>query len=245
MIILPAIDIKDKTCVRLIKGDYGTAHKVAENPYETAAQFVRAGAKWIHMVDLNGAVDACPVNQDIFLKIARDFGLQVELGGGIRDMKTIEFYLSGGISRVILGSAAVKNPALVKEAVREFGDKIAVGIDARNGMAATEGWMESSSVSYLELGMAMEQAGVKTIIYTDISRDGTLKGVNLEQLEHLNQTISCNIIASGGVRSVEDIKACKELGLYGCICGKALYTGALDLKEAIEKAGEGGCLQRG
>lgn len=239
MIILPAIDIKDKTCVRLVKGEYDTAHKVAENPYETATGFAGAGAKWIHMVDLNGAVDACPVNQEIFLKIARESGLKVELGGGIRDMKTIEWYLNGGISRVILGSAAVKNPALVKEAVREFGDKIAVGIDARNGIAATEGWIESSSVCYLELGMAMEQAGVKTIIYTDISRDGTLQGVNLDQLEHLNQAVSCNIIASGGVSSIEDITACRELGLYGCICGKALYSGALDLKEAIEKAGEG------
>lgn len=238
MIILPAIDIKDKTCVRLVRGDYDTAHKVAENPYETAAGFAAAGAKWIHMVDLNGAVDACPVNQEIFLKIAKESGLKVELGGGIRDMKTIEWYLSNGISRVILGSAAVKNPALVKEAIREFGDKIAVGIDARKGMVATEGWIESSSVCYLELGMAMEQAGVKTIIYTDISRDGTLGGVNLEHLEHLNQAVSCNIIASGGVSSIEDIKVCRELGLYGCVCGKALYSGALDLREAIEKAGE-------
>ena len=152
-------------------------------------------------------------------------------------MKTIEWYLSQEISRIILGSTAVKNPGLVKEAVKEFGSRIAVGIDARNGMVATEGWLESSSVHYLELAMEMEQAGVKTIIYTDISRDGTLEGVNLEQLEHLNHTVSCNIIASGGVRSLEDIKACQDLGLYGCICGKALYSGNLDLKEAIEKAG--------
>ncbi len=238
MIILPAIDIKDKACVRLIKGDYDTAHKVAEDPYKTAGDFALAGAKWIHMVDLNGALDACPVNQEIFIKIAAESGMKVELGGGIRDMKTIEWYLSKGISRIILGSAAVKNPQLVKEAVKEFGAKIAVGIDARNAMVATEGWMESSSVCYLELAMEMEQAGVKTIIYTDISRDGTLSGVNLEQLEHLNQAVSCNIIASGGVKSIEDIMACKEIGLYGCICGKALYSGTLDLREAIEKAGE-------
>lgn len=238
MIILPAIDIKDKNCVRLVKGDYETAHKVAEDPYKTADSFARAGAKWIHMVDLNGAKDAYPVNQEIFLKIARESGMKVELGGGIRDMKTIELYLTHGISRVILGSAAVKNPALVKEAVKEFGDKIAVGIDARNGMAATEGWLESSSVCYLELGMEMEQTGVRTIIYTDISRDGTLEGLNLEHLEHLNEAVSCSIIASGGVRSIDDVIACKKLGLYGCICGKALYTGALDLREAIVKAGE-------
>lgn len=152
-------------------------------------------------------------------------------------MKTIEWYLARGISRIILGSAAVKNPDLVKEAVKEFGSQIAVGIDARNGMVATEGWLENSSVCYLELAMEMEQAGVETIIYTDISRDGTLKGVNLEQLEHLNETVSCHIIASGGVHSLEDIQDCRDLGLYGCICGKALYSGNLDLREAIEKAG--------
>ena len=145
MIILPAIDIKDRTCVRLVKGDYGTAHKVAEDPIKTAENFAAKGAKWIHMVDLNGAKDAYPVNQDIFLTISRETGLKTELGGGIRDMKTIAYYLENGISRVILGSAAVKNPELVKEAVKEYGEKIAVGIDARNGMVATEGWMESSS----------------------------------------------------------------------------------------------------
>ena len=156
MIVLPAIDIKDKTCVRLFKGDYGTAQKVAEDPFETAGKFAREGAKWIHMVDLNGAKDAYPVNREIFLKIAKETGLNTELGGGIRDMKTIEDYLREGISRIILGSAAVKNPDLVAEAVKEFGDKIAVGIDARDGMVATEGWMETSAVCYLELAMAME-----------------------------------------------------------------------------------------
>ena len=238
MIILPAIDIKDRTCVRLVKGDYGTAHKVAEDPIKTAENFAAKGAKWIHMVDLNGAKDAYPVNQDIFLTIARETGLKTELGGGILDMKTIAYYLENGISRVILGSAAVKNPELVKEAVKEYGEKIAVGIDARDGMVATEGWMESSSVCYLELAMAMEQTGVKTLIYTDISRDGTLTGVNLDHLEQLNSSVSCRVIASGGVRSMEDIEACTGMGLYGCICGKAIYSGALDLTEAIAKAGE-------
>ena len=238
MIVLPAIDIKDKTCVRLLKGDYGTAQKVAEDPFETARKFAREGAKWVHMVDLNGAKDAYPVNRDIFLRIAKETGMNTELGGGIRDMKTIESYLEEGISRIILGSAAVKNPGLVAEAVKEFGDKIAVGIDARDGMVATEGWMETSSVCYLELAMAMEQTGVKTLIYTDISRDGTLTGVNLDHLEQLNSSVSCRVIASGGVRSMEDIEACTGMGLYGCICGKAIYSGALDLTEAIAKAGE-------
>src|SRR5699024_9101014 len=148
------------------------------------------------------------------------------------------FYLENGISRIILGSAAVKNPELVAEAVKKFGDKIAVGIDARDGMVATEGWMETSAVCYLELAMAMEQMGVKTLIYTDISRDGTLTGVNLDHLEQLNSAVSCRVIASGGVRSIEDIENCAKLGLYGCICGKSIYSGAIDLKEAIEKAGE-------
>lgn len=238
MIILPAIDIKDKTCVRLVKGDYGTAQKVAEDPVETAYKFAREGAKWVHMVDLNGAKDAYPVNREIFLKVAKETGLNTELGGGIRDMQTIEDYLEAGISRIILGSAAVKNPNLVAEAVKKFGDKIAVGIDARNGMVATEGWMETSAVCYLELAMTMEQMGVRTLIYTDISRDGTLTGVNLDHLEQLNDTVSCRIIASGGVKSMEDIENCAKLGLYGCICGKSIYSGAINLKEAIEKAGE-------
>ena len=207
MIVLPAIDIKDKTCVRLLKGDYGTAQKVAEDPFETARKFAREGAKWVHMVDLNGAKDAYPVNRDIFLRIAKETGMNTELGGGIRDMKTIESYLEEGI-------------------------------DARDGMVATEGWMETSAVCYLELAMAMEQMGVKTLIYTDISRDGTLTGVNLDHLEQLNDAVSCRVIASGGVRSIEDIENCAKLGLYGCICGKSIYSGAINLKEAIEKAGE-------
>ena len=241
MIILPAIDIKDGKCVRLVKGDYATAHQVAESPYDTAAAFRAAGAAWIHMVDLDGAKEGKPVNTEIFERVAKESGLKVEVGGGIRNMKTIEQFLEKGISRVILGSVAVKNPDLVKEAVKEFGEKIAVGIDAKNGMVATEGWLEKSDVTYTDLALAMEDAGVRTIIYTDISRDGTLTGVNTEQLGNLNRTVSCNIIASGGVSSIVDIENCIDLNLYGCICGKAVYTGALNLMEAIGKAGEQIC----
>lgn len=241
MIILPAIDIKDGKCVRLVKGDYATAHQVAESPYDTAAAFWAAGAAWIHMVDLDGAKEGKPVNTEIFERVAKESGLKVEVGGGIRHMKTIEQFLEKGISRVILGSVAVKNPDLVKEAVKEFGEKIAVGIDAKNGMVATEGWLEKSDVTYTDLALAMEDAGVRTIIYTDISRDGTLTGVNTEQLGNLNRTVSCNIIASGGVSSIVDIENCIDLNLYGCICGKAVYTGALNLMEAIGKAGEQIC----
>ena len=241
MIILPAIDIKDGKCLRLVKGEYATAHQVAGSPCDTAASFRAAGAAWIHMVDLDGAKEGKPVNTEIFERVAKESGLKVEVGGGIRHMKTIEQFLEKGISRVILGSVAVKNPDLVKEAVKEFGEKIAVGIDAKNGMVATEGWLEKSDVTYTDLALAMEDAGVRTIIYTDISRDGTLTGVNTEQLGNLNRTVSCNIIASGGVSSIVDIENCIDLNLYGCICGKAVYTGALNLAEAIGKAGEQIC----
>lgn len=241
MIILPAIDIKDGTCVRLIQGEYETAHQVADSPYETAQSFQKAGATWIHMVDLDGAKEKRPVNFEIFKTIANETGLCVEVGGGIRDMKTIELYLNAGIKRVILGSVAVKNPTLVRESVKEFGQAIAVGIDAKNEMVATEGWLDCSAVHYIELAKRMEDVGVSTIIYTDISRDGTLQGVNGEQLRAINEAVSCQIIASGGVKSIEDITLCNNLSLYGCICGKAIYSKQLDLKEAIKKAGEQGC----
>lgn len=238
MIIFPAIDIKDGSCVRLFKGDFGTVEKVAEDPLKTARSFEEKGAAWIHMVDLDGAKDAAPRNTGIFLDVARNTSLQVEVGGGIRSMDTVEAYLQGGIRRVILGSAAVKNPALVREAVREYGDRIAVGIDAKNGMAAVEGWLDASSAHYLDLAKAMEAAGVRTIIYTDISRDGTLAGPNLQELAAINGAVSCQIVASGGISGIQDIRALKGLGLYGAICGKSLYKGTLDLSQAIEAAKE-------
>lgn len=241
MIILPAIDIKDGKCVRLRKGEFDTAEQVATNPYDTADSFRQAGAAWIHMVDLDGAKDAKPVNSEIFCKVAAQSGLKVELGGGIRRMDTIEYYLQQGIARIILGSVAVKNPALVKEAVQHFGGQIAVGIDAKQGMVATEGWLDTSNVNYIEMAKMMEAVGVQTIIYTDISKDGMLSGVNGEQLDAINQAVSCNIIASGGVKSIADIALCKQLGLYGVICGKSIYSGSLDLAEAIAKAGVQAC----
>ena len=241
MIILPAIDIKDGKCVRLRKGEFDTAEQVAASPYDTADSFRQAGAAWIHMVDLDGAKDAKPVNSEIFCKVAAQSGLKVELGGGIRRMDTIEYYLQQGIERIILGSVAVKNPALVKEAVQHFGGQIAVGIDAKQGMVATEGWLDTSNVNYIEMAKMMEAVGVQTIIYTDISKDGMLSGVNGEQLDAINQAVSCNIIASGGVKSIADIELCKQLGLYGVICGKSIYSGSLDLAEAAAKAGVQTC----
>ena len=224
MIILPAIDIKDGNCVRLFKGDFDTVEKVAVDYMETAKGFEQAGASWIHMVDLDGAKDAKNTN------------LKVELGGGIRNLDTVEYYLSNGIERVILGSVALKNPQIVKEAVAEYGERIAVGIDALNGMVAVEGWLDDSQVDYIKLAKEMVSIGVKYIIFTDISKDGTLSGVNLEQLETLNKAVNCNIIASGGVHTIDDIKNCKALNLYGTICGKSIYKGTLDLKEAVKFA---------
>jgi phosphoribosylformimino-5-aminoimidazole carboxamide ribotide isomerase len=234
MIILPAIDIKDGQCVRLTKGDFATVEKVAEDPLETALEFQRQGAKWLHMVDLDGAVEGELINREIFLNVAKNTDLKVELGGGIRNMESIRFYLENGISRVILGSAAVSNPKLVEEAVAQYGDKIAVGIDARNEMVSASGWLDDSDVHYIDLAKKMEEVGVSCIIFTDISKDGTLSGPNLEQLSRINEAVSCQIIASGGIHVIEDIIALNEMQLYGAICGKSIYRGTLSLTEAIE-----------
>lgn len=236
MIIFPAIDIQEGQCVRLVKGDFATAHKVAEDPLETAAAFKQAGAEWIHMVDLDGARTGQRVNTAIFEAVAARSGLKVEVGGGIRDMDTLEAYFSRGISRCILGSAALKDPELVRRAVALYGDRIAVGIDAREGMVAAEGWLEVSAVSYLDMARQMEDMGVRTLIFTDIAKDGTLSGPNFSQLSMLSAAVSCNIVASGGIRELEDIRRLKEMGLYGAICGKSLYSGTLPLKEAVETA---------
>lgn len=233
MVILPAIDIKDGECVRLVKGDYETAHKVAENAVRTAKTFRVAGAEWLHMVDLNGAKAAEPVNAELIFRVARESGLKVEIGGGIRRMETVDYYIKNGISRVILGSAALNHPELVRQAVEKYGERIAVGIDARDGKVAAEGWTQTSTVDYLDMAKRMENIGVKYIIFTDISRDGTLTGPNLQMLAYLNTAVSSNIIASGGVSILKDIADLLDLELYGAICGKAVYTGDLDLKSAI------------
>lgn len=234
MIIFPAIDIIDGKPVRLYKGDFSTAKQVAADALETAHSFVNAGCDWIHMVDLDGSLKKEPVNAETFIRVAKETALKVELGGGIRTMKDIDYYINNGISRVILGSVALKNPQLVKEAVKEFGNSIAVGIDAKNGYAATEGWTQSSDVYFTDLARQMEDVGVKNIIFTDISKDGTLSGPNLEQLKEINNAVSCDITASGGVTNIGDITNLLEIGLYGAICGKSLYEGTLDLNEAVE-----------
>lgn len=234
MIIFPAIDIIEGKPVRLYKGDFATAEQVAEDVLQTAQRFVDAGAEWVHMVDLDGSLQKKRVNSASFLTVASETNLKVEVGGGIRTMQDIDFYAQNRISRVILGSVALKQPDLVRESVKEFGALIAVGIDAKDGFVATEGWTEKSQTHFIDLARQMEQAGVRTIIYTDIARDGTLSGPNLEQLTQLNEAVSCDIIASGGVTDIKDIIALKENGLYGAICGKSIYKGTLNLKEAVE-----------
>ena len=233
MIILPAIDIHEGRCVRLFQGDYSTAEVVAGDPLETAEGFREQGAHWLHMVDLDGAKAGRPINHELILNTAETAGMHVEVGGGIRSMRTVEDYLMGGASRVILGSAALGDPEFVKEAVCAYGKRIAVGIDAIDGIAAAEGWTKKSGMDYIEVAKRMEGIGVQYIICTDIHKDGTQSGPNLEMLDKLNRAVSCNIIASGGVSSLLDIINLYDLGLYGAIAGKALYAGTLDLKAAV------------
>lgn len=236
MIVLPAIDIKDGNCVRLFKGDYSTVSKVADNAYDTAQSFVKAGATWMHMVDLDGAKDGKRINSELIIDVAKNTDIKVEVGGGIRNMKTIEYYLNNGIDRVILGSAAVKDQRFVIDAVNNFDDKIVVGIDAKDGIVCAEGWTDKSELNYIDLAKQMEYIGVKTIIFTDIDQDGTLAGPNLKQLDDLTHNVSCNIIASGGVSNLKDIINLNSLNVYGAITGKAIYSGNLDLEMAIKMA---------
>lgn len=236
MRVLPAIDLKDGQCVRLQKGDYGTAHKVAEDAVETAKGFLAAGAELIHMVDLDGAKDGTHANYDVVRRVLAETGAAVELGGGIRTMDDVAAVLALGVSRVIIGSAAVKNPEFVREAVQKYGDKIAVGIDALGGTVRTEGWLRDSGEDYIGFAKLMDSYGVRTIIFTDIDKDGMLEGPNFEQLGRLRDAVSCGIVASGGVSTLEDIRRLRELGIEEAIAGKAVYTGALDLAAAIKEA---------
>ncbi|MGI6752651.1 MAG: 1-(5-phosphoribosyl)-5-[(5-phosphoribosylamino)methylideneamino]imidazole-4-carboxamide isomerase [Anaerovoracaceae bacterium] len=238
MIIFPAIDIKNGQCVRLTKGDFDTTEKVADDPVSTAMAFKSAGASWLHMVDLDGALQGEIINNDTILDVVKKTGLKVQVGGGIRTIKSISYYVEHDVARIILGSIAISDPLMVKEAVREFGEKIAVGIDARNEIVSGSGWTMDSDIHYLEMAARMENAGVRTIIFTDISRDGTLKGPNLQQLAAIDKKVECNIIASGGIKTLEDILAIKDMGIYGVICGKSLYKGTLSLAEAINCCGD-------
>ena len=239
MIIFPAIDIRGGKCVRLTEGRFDQETIFADKPLEMAKQWVAQGAQYLHLVDLDGALKGASVNTAVIKEIVDFVDIPVQLGGGIRTIENIEHILSLGITRVILGSVAVKNPELVKEACQKFGDKIVVGIDAKNGEVAVEGWGISGGVKTEDLAKQMSAVGVERIIFTDISRDGTLTGVNVEAAAELAKLSGLKIIASGGVSSLEDIKAVKAVensGVEGVIVGKAIYTGAVDLPAAIKIA---------
>jgi phosphoribosylformimino-5-aminoimidazole carboxamide ribotide isomerase len=239
MILYPAIDLKDGQAVRLLRGEMDKATVFNDDPAAQAKAFVEAGCEWLHLVDLNGAFAGEPVNAAPVEAILSACKVPAQLGGGIRDMATIETWIDKGLARVILGTVAVENPDLVREAAREFPGKVAVGIDARNGMVATKGWAEETDVEVTELARSFEDAGVAAIIYTDINRDGAMQGPNIEATAALARAVSIPVIASGGVSSLEDLIALRDCGveLNGAISGRALYDGALDLKEALATLG--------
>ena len=236
MLIFPAIDLYDKKAVRLFKGDYNQMTVYSENPLEVAKGFKAAGAEYIHMVDLEGAKDGTTPNFDIVASVAKESGLKVEIGGGIRNEETVKKYIDAGVMRVILGTAALNDRQFLESVCKKYGDKIAVGADLKDGQVAVKGWLETSNVSGMDFLSEMESLGVKTVICTDISRDGAMRGTNRELYKELSEKFSMDIVASGGVSTIEDIKALREMNLYGAIVGKAIYTGDIDLSEAIEVA---------
>jgi phosphoribosylformimino-5-aminoimidazole carboxamide ribotide isomerase len=236
MLLLPAIDLKDGQCVRLRQGRMEDTTVFSNSPVDTATRWVEAGAKRLHLVDLNGAFDGKPVNSDSVAAIAKKFpDLPIQIGGGIRDADTVQAYLDAGVRYCIIGTKAVEDPELVISLCKQFPDHIIVGIDAKNGMVATDGWAEVSSVSAIELAQKFEQAGISAIVYTDISRDGMMTGVNIEATVGLAKSISIPVIASGGVTNMDDIiELCKveDAGIMGTILGRSIYEGTIDLAKA-------------
>ena len=236
MNIFPAIDLYEHKAVRLFKGDYAEMTVYSDSPIEIARDFEAKGAKYIHIVDLEGAKNGDTPNFEVVKEIAQNTGLFCEIGGGIRSIDTVEKYLSAGLDRVILGTAAVNDEEFLRTAVNKYGDKIAVGVDIKDGFVAVKGWTEKSEYSCFDFCEKMREIGVKTLICTDISRDGAMKGTNRQLYKELSEKFDMSITASGGVSSIEDIKALRSLNLYGAIIGKAYYIGAIDLKEALEAA---------
>ncbi|WP_207455755.1 1-(5-phosphoribosyl)-5-[(5-phosphoribosylamino)methylideneamino]imidazole-4-carboxamide isomerase [Azospirillum sp. SYSU D00513] len=236
MILYPAIDLKDGACVRLLRGEMSQATVFNTDPGEQARQFQDQGFEWLHLVDLNGAFEGRPVNAEAVDRILASVSMPVQLGGGIRDLKTIGMWLERGVRRVILGTIALRDPALVKDACRAFPGKVAVGIDAREGFVAVSGWAETSNIKALDLALKFEDSGVAAIIYTDINRDGAMAGVNVEATSDLAFHLTTPVIASGGVSSIDDLRALKteeHTGIEGVICGRALYDGRIDPAEAL------------
>lgn len=238
MILYPAIDLKDGRCVRLLRGDMEKATVFGEDPAAQAKAFVAAGCRWLHLVDLNGAFAGQPVNGAAVQAILSAVDVPVQLGGGIRDMGTVSMWLDRGVARVILGTVAVENPDLVRQAARTFPGRVAVGIDARKGFVATKGWAEETTVQAVDLARSFEDAGVAAIIYTDIDRDGAMGGPNVAATEALARAVSIPVIASGGVSTMDDLLALQVTGVIaGAISGRALYEGAIDLGEALRVLG--------
>ena len=236
MILFPAIDLFDKKAVRLYKGDYREMTIYSDNPIEIARDFEAAGATHIHMVDLEGAKDGTTPNISVVEQVAKETSLFVEIGGGIRNMETVKRYLDAGVSRIILGTAAVNDEAFLRKAVVAYPGKIAVGADVKDGFIAIKGWLEKSAVTLDAFLQKMEAIGVKNVICTDISKDGAMKGTNLELYRELSRKYTLDITASGGVSTMEDIRQLRQMELYGAIIGKAYYTGAIDLRAALEVA---------
>ena len=235
MIIYPAVDIRDGRCVRLRQGSYSDMTVYGDDPVEMALKWQDAGSQYLHVVDLDGARGQGKHNRDIIGRMVQALGIPVQTGGGIRTMADIDEVLSLGAARVILGTSAVRDPGLVEEAVSKYGSRIAVGIDAKEGLVAIEGWEKTSQYTAIEFARHMEKLGVKTIIYTDIATDGMLTGPNLEAMIEMQQAVSMEVIASGGVSSIDDLVRLKQTGVAGAIVGKAIYTGAIVLEEALKK----------
>ena len=236
MNIFPAIDLYDGKAVRLYQGDYNQMTVYDEDPLRVARAFAAAGAKYLHTVDLEGAKSGGTPNLELIRRLAAESGLFVEVGGGIRSMEVIDRYIAGGVGRVILGTAAVTDEALLRQALDKYGEKIAVGADLRDGCVAIKGWTEGSGLRWEDFFEKLEKLGVRTVICTDISRDGAMRGANRALYREIQSRFRVDLIASGGVSSLDDVRALSELGLYGAIIGKAWYTGAVDLREAIEVA---------
>ena len=234
MIIIPAIDIIDGKPVRLYQGDYNKKEVVGQDVLKIAKNFEIAGAEYIHLVDLEGAKKGKLINNKIIIEVAKSVNLPIEVGGGIRTYENIKCLIDNGISRVILGTVAVENLDFVKRALDKFGDKISIGVDCKNGYLCGRGWLKESKFNYIDFSKEMEKMGVDNIILTDISRDGTLQGVNIGMLKKLNENICMNITSSGGIAKIDDIRELKNLNIYGVIIGKALYSKHINLKEAID-----------
>lgn len=238
MILYPAIDIKDGKCVRLAQGKFDQVTVFSDDPVDMALKWEKKGAKYLHVVDLDGARVGAPQNLGVISEMAFKLGIPCQLGGGIRTIENIEFSLSRGVQRVILSTVAVQNASLVKEAINSFKEGIVIGIDALNGMVAINGWEETSEYTAIDFAIKMEDIGVKTIIYTDISRDGMLSGPNLKSLEEMNNRLkNVDVIASGGVTTINDLKQLRDVGMAGAIIGRALYTGDIDLEVAQNELG--------